>query len=293
MHQDPSDPAILPIEIFGYVCNYFDEATIIIAELVSKNWLKVMKKHNENFPISTAVRGEICDLIAKTGNIKLLNWALNQGVCISEHTYKIAAEYNQLELIQRLHKCRKLEFYRLNNHKAVYIGAIFSGHIRIIEWFETIYNFDMENCLVRQIVKIAAENNRLNVLDYFSSNKIFTERVSENYNDMSYARTAIKNGHLQILQWLRKHNAFGWQISMFYREAFNESQIHILEWLYSIPTSENRFHTQPNIIFANLLDWWSHNKDNTYSLDWLLQKNIIDRHMYNNYLEINNKSMWN
>jgi len=99
--------------------------------------------------------------------------------------------------------------------------AAFSGSIDILEWSKTNLSNIVFDAYYDIISANAFYNNKINVLEWMRNN---------NYNILSDYSHAIKQGHLDIIIWLKSYNNDINESWINYSAMYG--QLHILQWLH-------------------------------------------------------------
>ena len=148
---------------------------------------------------------------AVIGNLKVLQWALENDICINRHVCNIAAKNGHLEIVK----------WAFNNSRCVInettcANAALNGHLEIVKWLHSKKcRWDSQTC------NNAAKNGHLEVIIWACKHGCSWDKY------VGYH--AAQNGHQEILEWLRS-NGYAWTPDLSYYAAYGGHQ-KLLRWL--------------------------------------------------------------
>lgn len=202
---------------------------------------------------ASRIRRPVCHRIVATGDISLLEWAIDTDYTQSADLSSIAAEYGHLHMVKYLHQaghsctnntlntaagCGYLDIVKFavssgcDDKITAIKHAAAAGHVNICTWL----NRDNTK-LTSEIGKAAIDNSRINALDWYLTNNPYYNSFLNNY--------AHNVGNLPSIKYFKRHGLYtDWGLSY---AICRNGHLHVIQWYAG---KEPRFHDIYDVVSA-------------------------------------------
>lgn len=150
--------------------------------------------------------------------------------------YKNLCRRGELKTIKWISSIIECENTIYDYHETACCFAIYKGHVDILKWLHSIYNFKRDNELIPDCIKYAAEYGYMAIFKWLHSTFKLTREEIIIRNNKAF-RFAAQYGHLNVCKWL--HSTFGLtkkDALSFNNYAFlwaiHNGHLNVCKWLY-------------------------------------------------------------
>lgn len=183
----------LPQEINYMFISFLDKPTKIILRFVCKLFSELIDI-KEYSPLEN---DQFCALLVEQGNLKLLQWAENNGCHPNILSSNTAIRFGELEILEWIENNNYLKFDNETFCQSCKIAAI-NGFLDIFKYLEKKSHIDMIKLNLLEIAKGAAIGGHIEIFK-------FTQQYG--FNEKKYIFVdAIVHGQLEFLKYLKNDN---------------------------------------------------------------------------------------
>jgi hypothetical protein len=244
-----NESGLLSIYPLEFTCSLFHQ---VIGPQKVRNYITVVARNGNLKLLQWAyVQGAKMNLselgpgVIIGGNLDMIKWLESENICyFGDWAWRPATVYGHLHILRWLRVTTKSCSVYVPEHAAEH------GHLDILKWWK----HDLHKTLYTNLCDIAVRGGHIHILDWLLTNGIIPQ--SKNYHD------AFVKGHLHVCKWLFKQ-----KVSIYggYSEEIADcGHLHILQWL------------NKKLIILNMPGIWkaAAMNDHLHILKWLEYKGI-------------------